>query len=102
MVVLSLLPNLQIVQLLPNSNREDDFATQVRTNASQILNDENTPSPELAEHMKTYDFLSSETAHHLWILKCELQRSPGIALTNESIASCRCQLQDFMEDMVCL
>ena len=102
MIVQKLLPNLQVVQLLPSSNREDDFATQVRTNASQISNDENTPSPELAEHMKTYDFLSSETAHHLWVVKCELQRRPEIALANESVTSCRCQIHDSMKDMVCL
>ncbi|KAG9809560.1 hypothetical protein KCU63_g21519, partial [Aureobasidium melanogenum] len=88
--------------LKSSSNREDDFATQVRITASQILNDENSPSPELAEHMKTYDFLTSETAHHLWILKCELQTRPNITLTNEFITSCRCQLHDSMEDMVCL
>ncbi|KAG9758099.1 hypothetical protein KCU75_g11563, partial [Aureobasidium melanogenum] len=85
--------------LKPSSNREDDFATQVRTTASQIFNDVNSPSPELAEHMKTYDFLTSETAHHLWILKCELQTRPNITLTNEFITSCRCQLHDSMEDM---
>ncbi|KAG9528846.1 hypothetical protein KCU93_g3977, partial [Aureobasidium melanogenum] len=85
--------------LKPSSIREDDFATQVRTTASQMLNDENSPSPELAEHMKTYDFLTSETAHHLWTLKCELQTRPNITLTNEFITSCRCQLHDSMEDM---
>ncbi|KAG9526186.1 hypothetical protein KCV07_g812, partial [Aureobasidium melanogenum] len=86
--------------LKPSSIREDDFATQVRTTASQMLNDENSPSPELAEHMKTYDFLTSETAHHLWTLKCELQTRPNITLTNEFITSCRCQLHDLMEDMI--
>ncbi|KAH0297991.1 hypothetical protein KCU71_g13109, partial [Aureobasidium melanogenum] len=86
--------------LKPSSIREDDFATQVRTTASQMLNDENSPSPELAEHMKTYNFLTSETAHHLWTLKCELQTRPNITLTNEFITSCRCQLHDSMEDMI--
>lgn len=83
----------------PSSNREDDFATQVRTSASQLLNYENSPSPELAEHMETNDFLTSETAYRLWNLKSELQMGPN---TNESITSCRCQLHDLMEDMVCL
>ncbi|KAH0366637.1 hypothetical protein KCU65_g5274, partial [Aureobasidium melanogenum] len=82
--------------LKPSSNREDDFATQVRTSASQLLNYENSPSPELAEHMETNDFLTSETAYRLWNLKSELQMGPN---TNESITSCRCQLHDLMEDM---
>ncbi|KAK6007076.1 hypothetical protein QM012_006084 [Aureobasidium pullulans] len=85
--------------LMPSSNREDDFATQVRRNASQVSSDENTPSPDLAEHMKTYDFLSSETAQHLWIVKCEVQRRPDMTLTNEVVTSCRCQLDDLMENM---
>lgn len=85
---------------MPSSNREDDFATQVRTSASQISEVENGPSPELDEHLKIYDFLTSETARHLWVVKCELQRRPNITLTNEFVTSCRCQLHDSMEDMV--
>ncbi|KAH0262262.1 hypothetical protein KCU91_g13517, partial [Aureobasidium melanogenum] len=82
--------------LKPSSNREDDFVTQVRTSASQVLNDENSPSPELAEHVRTYNFLTSETAYRLWIRNSELQTGLN---TNESITSCRCQLHDSMDDM---
>jgi hypothetical protein len=90
-----------MTQLMPSSQREDNFETQVRRNASQISN-KNSADLELAEHMNDYGFLTSETAYRLWDAMCELQKVPTTTLANASITSCRCQLHDVTEEMVCL
>lgn len=86
---------------MPSPRREDNVETQDRTNASQIINN-SSADPELAEHMKSYDFLTRETAYRLWGVACELQKRPTATLVNTSITSCRCQLHDLTEEMVCL
>lgn len=81
-----------------DSPREDNIETQLRLNSSQMQN-KNGADPELAEHLNAYDFLTSETAHRLWGVICELQKEPNM---NASVTSCRCQLYDVTEEMVCL
>ncbi|KAI4821466.1 hypothetical protein E4T44_10325 [Aureobasidium sp. EXF-8845] len=67
--------------LLPSSQREDNIETQLRRNASQIL-DKNGVDPGVTEHMENYDFLTSETAYRLWEVTCELQKGPNTTLVN--------------------
>jgi hypothetical protein len=86
---------------MPSSQREDNIETQLRRSASQI-SDENGADPGLTEHMNNYDFLTSETAYRLWEVTCELQKGLNTTLVNASVTSCRCQLRDSTEDMVCL
>ncbi|KAI5248359.1 hypothetical protein E4T42_05692, partial [Aureobasidium subglaciale] len=78
-----------------NSNGHDDFATQIRLNASQMANDRDEPSAELVEHMRIYDFLTREKALQLWGKRSE----KSIAPTDQSITRCRCQLSDSREEM---
>lgn len=85
---------------MPDSHREDNIETQVRQNFSQIQ-DKYGVDHELAEHLDTYDFLTSETAYRLWGVTCELQKEPNTILVNASVTTCRCQLHDIMEEMVC-
>jgi hypothetical protein len=84
-----------------SSQREDNIETQLRRNASQI-SDKNGADPGLTEHMNNYDFLTSETAYRLWEVTCELLKGPDITLVNASVTSCRCQLRDSSEEMVCM
>lgn len=86
---------------MSDSHREDNIETQVRLNSSQMQN-KNGADFELAEHLDAYDFLISETAYRLWGVICELQKEPNTTLTNASVTSCRCQLYDMTEEMVCL
>ncbi|KAI5262173.1 hypothetical protein E4T47_09319 [Aureobasidium subglaciale] len=78
-----------------NSNGNDDFATQIRLNASQMANDRDEPSAELIEHMRIYDSLTREKALQLWGKRSE----KSIAPTDQSITRCRCQLSDPREEM---
>lgn len=86
---------------MPSSQREDNFETQVRRDGSQI-SDKDSADPGLAEHTNNYDFLTSETSYRLWEVACELQKGPNTTLVNASVTSCRCQVRDLTEEMVCL
>ncbi|KAI5200136.1 hypothetical protein E4T39_05909 [Aureobasidium subglaciale] len=78
-----------------NSNREDDFATQVRLNASQKIDKRDELSAELVEYMSTYDFLAREKALQLRNVISERSTAPA----DHSITRCRCQLSDTKEEM---